>query len=129
MNIKKVHIFYFSPTQTTKTVVENIGKGIDLETHIYDFTFSCDSPKDYNFGKDDLIIVGVPVYGGRGRHQADLLRYAGGIHEGELYQRELKRDCMGKSEDFREVHTDHLSRGERSLCGKRCQHVLTGAEI
>ena len=30
----------------------------------------------------------------------------------------LKRDCMGKSEDFREVHADHLSRGERSLCGK-----------
>ena len=65
MNIKKVHIFYFSPTHTTKTVVENIGKGINLETHIYDFTFSCDSPKDYNFGKDDLVIVGVPVYGGR----------------------------------------------------------------
>ena len=65
MNIKKVHIFYFSPTHTTKTVVENIGKGINLETHIYDFTFSCDSPKDYNFGKEDLVIVGVPVYGGR----------------------------------------------------------------
>ena len=65
MNIKKVHIFYFSPTHTTKTVVENIGKGINLETYNYDLTFSCDNPKDYNFGENDLIIVGVPVYGGR----------------------------------------------------------------
>lgn len=65
MNIKKVHIFYFSPTHTTKTVVQNIGKGINLETYNYDLTFSCNNPKDYFFGKDDLVIVGIPVYGGR----------------------------------------------------------------
>lgn len=65
MDIKKVHIFYFSPTHTTKTTVQNIGKGINLETYDYDLTFSCDNMKDYSFGKEDLVIVGVPVYGGR----------------------------------------------------------------
>lgn len=65
MNIKKVHILYFSPTHTTKTVVQNIGKGINLETYDYDLTFSCNNPKNYNFEKDDLVIIGIPVYGGR----------------------------------------------------------------
>ena len=65
MNIKNVHVFYFSPTHTTKTIVQNIGKGINLETHDYDLTFSCDNMKEYNFGENDLVIVGVPVYAGR----------------------------------------------------------------
>lgn len=65
MNIKKVHIFYFSPTHTTKTIVQNIGKGINLETEDYNLTFSCNNPKDYFFRENDLVIVGVPVYGGR----------------------------------------------------------------
>lgn len=65
MNIKKVHLFYFSPTHTTKTVVQNIGKGINLETFDYDLTFTCENPKNYNFNDNDLVIVGIPVYGGR----------------------------------------------------------------
>ncbi len=65
MNIKKVHVFYFSPTHTTKIIVQNIGKGINLETYDYDLTFSCENPKEYSFGKEDLVIIGVPVYGGR----------------------------------------------------------------
>lgn len=65
MEIQKVHLFYFSPTHTTKTVIQNIGKGTGLETYDYDLTFSCDNPKDYNFGKEDLVIIGIPVYGGR----------------------------------------------------------------
>ena len=30
MEIQKVHLFYFSPTHTTKTVIQNIGKGTGL---------------------------------------------------------------------------------------------------
>lgn len=65
MDIKRVHIFYFSPTHTTKKIVQNIGKGINLKTYDYDLTFSCYDSKEYNFGKEDLVILGLPVYGGR----------------------------------------------------------------
>ena len=65
MIISKVHLFYFSPTHTTKKIVESIGKGTGFPCEIHDLTFSCDDIKKYEVKKNELTIVGIPVYGGR----------------------------------------------------------------
>ncbi len=66
MNISSVKLIYFSPTQTTRKVIEGIAQGIQTFTveHI-DFT-----PPDARLRKlpelrDELAIIGSPVYGGR----------------------------------------------------------------
>lgn len=64
-NIENVNVFYFSPTHTTKTVVQNIALGTKLKIKDNDLTFIKKDIKDYNFSEKELVIVGVPVYGGR----------------------------------------------------------------
>ena len=63
--IQSVNVFYFSPTQTTKTVVQNIALGTNLKINDNDLTFVEKNVKDYRFSEKDLVIVGVPVYAGR----------------------------------------------------------------
>ncbi|MFK4786092.1 4Fe-4S binding protein [Fusobacterium sp. MFO224] len=63
--LKKVNVFYFSPTHTTKTVVQNIALGTKLEIKDNDLTFINEDLEDCNFSQKDLVIVGLPVYGGR----------------------------------------------------------------
>ncbi len=61
--IQKVHLIYFSPTNTTKTVVGQIAKGIGIEQVV-----QIDLTKDIirqNEIKDSVVIFGVPVYRGR----------------------------------------------------------------
>lgn len=65
MDIKKVFGFYFSPTHTTKKVVEKVTEGTGKDFTNIDLTFSWKDLKDYNFESDDLVIFGAPVYGGR----------------------------------------------------------------
>lgn len=65
MNISKVTTFYFSPTHSTKKVVENIAKGTGKEIENIDITFSWKDLKEYTFNENELVIVGSPVYAGR----------------------------------------------------------------
>ena len=66
MNITSLKLVYFSPTQTTKKVVESIAQGFQVDTveHL-DLT----SPETIKGGfaelHDELAIIGAPVYGGR----------------------------------------------------------------
>ncbi|MDX2481701.1 MAG: 4Fe-4S binding protein [Desulfuromusa sp.] len=58
------HLIYFSPTKTTKKVIEKLAKGLgsDQIKH-YDLTFAdavCDEPIN-----DGVAVIGIPVYGGR----------------------------------------------------------------
>ncbi len=58
-NIKKI---YFSPSETTKKVVEQLASNFDCDGEAYDL-LNFNSEKE--FEKDDVIIVGMPVFAGR----------------------------------------------------------------
>jgi len=66
MNIKKVKLIYFSPTGTTRTVLEGIAKGIAVDDveHI-NLTFPETDLRPVPLFSNELAIIGAPVYGGR----------------------------------------------------------------
>lgn len=59
----KVTKVFFSPTGTTKKVVDAIGKRFDAKT--VDITLPKDRHRDIIFGSDEMLIIGIPVYAGR----------------------------------------------------------------
>jgi len=67
----KLNTLYFSATDTTKKVIsciaEKLLETINLKENInnIDFTLSGTREKVTSFSKDDIVIVGVPVYAGR----------------------------------------------------------------
>lgn len=61
----KLKCFYFSPTATTKKVVLEIAKGIGGEIIPIDLTIISQNKQEYLVSKDEIAIIGVPVYGGR----------------------------------------------------------------
>jgi ferredoxin len=66
MNVNKVKLIYFSPTQTTKTIVSGIaqGMGIDTVSHL-DLTPPTADTMRMEEMSDELVVIGVPVYEGR----------------------------------------------------------------
>ena len=66
MELKSLRLIYFSPTKTTKTVLEAIARGIPVDTtHHMDLTLPNSGPQTDQTIADDLVTIGVPVYGGR----------------------------------------------------------------
>ena len=67
MKVEKVRLVYFSPTGTTKAVLEGIGAGFnDVELDHLDLTpVAVESTEFEQFSSDVPVIIGVPVYGGR----------------------------------------------------------------
>ena len=69
MEIRRIAAAYFSPTGNTETIAKAIAKAIaqaaDLPVETIDFTLPQARDKIYEFGKDDLLIIGLPVYAGR----------------------------------------------------------------
>ncbi|MCI8283681.1 MAG: 4Fe-4S binding protein [Firmicutes bacterium] len=69
MNIEKVYAVYFSPTGGTKKIVTMIAKetakrlGSDFIE--IDYTSAENRKNKYNFGKNDFVVIGTPVYAGR----------------------------------------------------------------
>jgi len=67
----KLNTLYFSATSTTKKVISGIGErlleAMKLKQDInnIDFTLSKTKEKSVSFSKDNIVIVGVPVYAGR----------------------------------------------------------------
>ena len=66
MNIKSVKLIYFSPTKTTKQVLEDIAQGIQVD-RIDHLDLTPPAAKTQEFGEiqDEFVIIGAPVYGGR----------------------------------------------------------------
>ena len=66
MNANTVKLVYFSPTGTTKKILEGIAQGLQAETteHL-DMTPPDASTRTIADMHDELTIVGAPVYGGR----------------------------------------------------------------
>ncbi len=66
MEINSVKLVYFSPTGTTKAVVEGIARGIDhVTTEIIDITSPQARKKLLQTSENELLVIGVPVYMGR----------------------------------------------------------------
>ncbi|MCB8817148.1 EFR1 family ferrodoxin [Desulfosporosinus shakirovi] len=69
--VKKINAMYFSATDTTKRIVstiaekisENLGKGRTVNN--IDFTLPGVREEPVSFTKEDIVILGVPVYAGR----------------------------------------------------------------
>jgi ferredoxin len=61
----KLNLMYFSPTNTTEKILKSIAKGISSKYIDYDITLRKNRTEKIIFEKDDLLILGIPVYGGR----------------------------------------------------------------
>ena len=67
MEFKKVNLVYFSATNVSKKYAVAMGKALEKEMVTYDFTLPADRDiaKAPAFTKDDLVILSLPIYGGR----------------------------------------------------------------
>lgn len=62
----KINLLYFSPTGTTKKIIETISSEIEnTEIKTYNLTQASNRINGIEFDSDDLVIIGVPVYAGR----------------------------------------------------------------
>ncbi len=69
MKIRRVVAAYFSPTGNTeklaKAMARAVAEAAGLQAETLDFTRPEAREKTYEFGPDDLLIIGLPVYAGR----------------------------------------------------------------
>lgn len=65
MKPQNVTLIYFSPTENTKKIVEAIGAGAGSVSKTYDLTLPQNREISIEFGPEDLVVFGVPVYAGR----------------------------------------------------------------
>lgn len=65
MEIKNVHLVYFSPTGTTQSVIRAAAKYFGPEILEHDITDYATRDVQLKFEADDFVIWGFPVYGGR----------------------------------------------------------------
>ena len=66
MNIESINLVYFSPTGTTKKVLQAIAQGIgNKNVKLTDITKPGNREKVLQPSENELLIVGVPVYMGR----------------------------------------------------------------
>ena len=63
MNITSVNTILFSPTGTSRKVALAVADGLSLDNRIVDATYS--TPSGVCYKSDELVIVAVPVYGGK----------------------------------------------------------------
>lgn len=66
MNIKSLKLVYFSPTGTTKSVIQEIARGINPgNVELLDITQPDARIQPLKTSENELLIIGVPVYMGR----------------------------------------------------------------
>ena len=66
MQISKIVTTCFSPTGTTRKIIDAIARGMDIaQIETIDLTLPQDSPRQSAEFNDELVILGAPVYGGR----------------------------------------------------------------
>lgn len=74
MEIRSLKLVYFSPTGTTKRIVEAIAQGIDQSAaEIVDITTPEGRNRQLQASGDELLLIGAPVY--FGRVQADAIEW------------------------------------------------------
>lgn len=66
MDIDAAKLIYFSPTQTTRKILEGISQGLQVvNTENFDLTPPDAEIRKHHVFYDDLALIGSPVYGGR----------------------------------------------------------------
>ncbi|CCO23694.1 4Fe-4S binding protein [Maridesulfovibrio hydrothermalis] len=66
MSCSKLKLICFSPTRTTRKVLDAIAEGIEADSvEVIDVSRLESIPDTYECADDDLVIIGVPVYYGR----------------------------------------------------------------
>jgi flavodoxin len=66
MKVKSLKSVYFSPTGTTKAVVQGILRGINhFPVEIIDITRPATRAKPLKISENELLVIAVPVYVGR----------------------------------------------------------------
>lgn len=65
-NLNTARLIYFSPTQTTRRILENIAQGMQIaQVDVFDLTSPAMLTRGPHELWTDLAIIGMPVYGGR----------------------------------------------------------------
>ena len=66
MKVQTLKLIYFSPTGTTKAVVQGISRGINqCSVEIVDITRPDARKKPLQTSENELLVIAVPVYMGR----------------------------------------------------------------
>ena len=66
MNANTVTLAYYSPTKTTRTILQGIAEGLKADSvQDMDLTLPETKTKPLESKQEDLVIIGVPVYEGR----------------------------------------------------------------
>jgi ferredoxin len=65
MHIRSLTLAYFSPTGTTRTVLDGIAQGLGLPPRHVDVTLPAARASPLEAVEDELLVLGVPVYMGR----------------------------------------------------------------
>lgn len=65
MHVNRLIGAYFSPTHNSEKYIRQSLTMIDLETKYIDLTQINNREKVYHFNSDDLLVIALPVYGGR----------------------------------------------------------------
>lgn len=65
MKMNELKLVYFSPTGTTRKVVMEAARNIDLKSISYDLTIHKEKKPALQFKRNDFVVFGIPVYSGR----------------------------------------------------------------
>ena len=66
MVLHSANFVYFSATKTTEKIIKNIAKGLKFEKHNFlDLTKADNREQFLKLKKDELLVIALPVYGGR----------------------------------------------------------------
>lgn len=65
MKMNELNLVYFSPTGTTRKVVMEAARNIDLKSVSFDLTVHKEKKPSLKFKSNDFVLFGIPVYGGR----------------------------------------------------------------
>lgn len=65
MQIQQVMGIFFSPTGYTREIVQHVAETFDESARLHDLASYERGCLEYSFDAQDLVVVGIPVYGGR----------------------------------------------------------------
>lgn len=65
MKMNELGLVYFSPTGTTRKVIMEAARNIELKSVSYDLTIHKEKKPSMQFKSNDFVLFGIPVYGGR----------------------------------------------------------------
>ena len=65
MKMNELKLVYFSPTGTTRKVIMEVAKNIDLKSVSFDFSVHKEKRPTLTFMQNDFVLFGIPVYAGR----------------------------------------------------------------